>query len=767
MFPRLWAKYWPDSTGPESAYLPGHLSSVYHAAEVVLDVSGKDQLAALGLEPDQWFERFRRIVLAAAAVHDLGKANDHFQGMIRGTRRAAQALRHEGVTYLLLNLPEWKEWFRAAFPAPVEEDWRIALWAAAGHHPAYGRDSPPTHVPCGRGSEMILLAGHEDFQRATEWIASQLGLKAPPQSTDIRLALTRTSAQSALNRIRKAWIADMAAWDHFDEDTRKLVAAAKACLIGSDVAGSALPRRLNSTQAASWLSDTLTSTPDPQDLQAVVYDRLQGRPARPFQTAVTNCPSRVCLLRAGCGSGKTIAAYLWAATRCAGRRIYLCYPTTGTATEGFRDYLFDPDQLHAKYGARLFHSRVEVDLDMLLHARDDSETDEERLRIDSLLSWSTPVVCCTVDTVLGLVQNQRRGLYAWPALAQSAFVFDEIHAYDQRLFGALLRFLGAMRGVPVLLMTASLSKHQRQAIEQCLAKYNEKFVEIQGPGDLEALKRYCRLDTTEPEVEVRRELRRGGKVLWVCNTVDRAIETAERLADCSPLIYHSRFRYEDRVARHADVIQRFRDTRPALAVCTQVAEMSLDLSATLLVTELAPVPAMIQRLGRLNRRAVPPGPGEPAPPAKPFIVIEPRTPAGEAARAWLERLGFEPVGQRDLAVAWEQLQEQLQKARAETQPHPISSTWLDGGPRTTVDAVREPGHGITVIISGTDAEDVEAGRKPAARVALPMPPPPEGSWQSWQRIQGLLVAPADTIHYDPKRGARWRKENPDPVGKTP
>lgn len=34
-----------------------------------------------------------------------------------------------------------------------------------------------------------------------------------------------------------------------------------------------------------------------------------------------------------------------------------------------------------------------------------------------------------------------------------------------------------------------------------------------------------------------------------------------------------------------------------------MAEMSLDLSATLLVTDLAPVPALIQRLGRLNRRA--------------------------------------------------------------------------------------------------------------------------------------------------------------------
>ena len=93
-----------------------------------------------------------------------------------------------------------------------------------------------------------------------------------------------------------------------------------------------------------------------------------------------------------------------------------------------------------------------------------------------------------------------------------------------------------------------------------------------------------------------------GKVLWVCNTVARVMDAATRAADLAPMLYHSRFKYEDRVARHQALINAFRAKGPALAICSQVAEMSLDLSADLLVTDLAPVPAMIQRLGRLNRR---------------------------------------------------------------------------------------------------------------------------------------------------------------------
>src|SRR5207244_11224181 len=111
-----------------------------------------------------------------------------------------------------------------------------------------------------------------------------------------------------------------------------------------------------------------------------------------------------------------------------------------------------------------------VYFDIILHTGHDVENAaaDTAIRIDSLDTWSTPVVSCTVDTVLGLMQNNKRGLFAWPALAQSAFVFDEIHAYDDRLFGALLRFLQAVPGAPVLPMTASLPKAREEALQQLL-----------------------------------------------------------------------------------------------------------------------------------------------------------------------------------------------------------------------------------------------------------------------------------------------------------
>ena len=194
------------------------------------------------------------------------------------------------------------------------------------------------------------------------------------------------------------------------------------------------------------------------------------------------CDSPVVYVKAGCGSGKTLAAYLWAGANYPTRRLYFCYPTTGTATEGFRDYLHAPEaeaelwendqssQRIRELGPRLFHSRRDVDFEIILSTADDTPRSDADLlaRLESLEAWATPVVACTVDTALGLVQNGKRGLFAWPALARSAFVFDEIHAYDDRLFGALLRFLRELPGLPALLMTASLPANREQALREVI-----------------------------------------------------------------------------------------------------------------------------------------------------------------------------------------------------------------------------------------------------------------------------------------------------------
>ena len=208
--------------------------------------------------------------------------------------------------------------------------------------------------------------------------------------------------------------------------------------------------------------------------------------------------------------------------------------------------------------------------------------------------------------------------------------------------------------------------------------------------------------------------------------------------------------------QHRRVIDAFKSKGPALACCTQVAEMSLDLSATLLVTELAPVPALIQRLGRLNRRA------EEGDPTRPFIVIEPMNDDGSPAvlpytpqelkdaKKWLEDLGNGPLSQTDLAKKWEEYD-------TVSRPEFVGSAWLDGGPSTQVLELREASPGLTVVLD-RDWADLKNGTRSVTEVALPMPPPPRGmDWRKWPEFKGVPIAPPDLIDYESERGAQWGK----------
>ena len=106
------------------------------------------------------------------------------------------------------------------------------------------------------------------------------------------------------------------------------------------------------------------------------------------------------------------------------------------------------------------------------------------------------------------------------------------------------------------------------------------------------------------------------RVLVVCNTVDRAREVHNRLlgskglpSGTEVLLLMGRSRPVDREAITAKVTELFgadREEKPgsAVLVATQTVEVGIDLDATALITETAPWDALVQRIGRVNRRGV-------------------------------------------------------------------------------------------------------------------------------------------------------------------
>jgi len=331
-------------------------------------------------------------------------------------------------------------------------------------------------------------------------------------------------------------------------------------------------------------------------------------------------------------------------------------------------------------------------------------------------------------------------MYCFPAIAQAAFVFDEVHCFDDKLFGALLRFLKVVKA-PILLMSASFLPWQREMIGQAVG---EAVEEIKGPEDLEIQPRYRFSYADEPNWErVRSEWNQGGKILWVCNQVKTAIDVYEqaKLYGLSPLLYHSRYKYGDRVKHHREVVDRFKADGPVMAVTTQVAEMSLDLSATLLVSQIANPAGLVQRLGRLNRQY-----------------------CGHALDALFYpdyKVGF-PYSQRQLhagtalindfkgEVSQANLSEWLERSSIQGQPE-TESVWLDGEWRTYSTSLREAGYTMTVLLE----EDKETVKKLPTKL-LPhhtVPVLVSKQTKGWEKCRGYPVAPSNEWGYSEEIGA--------------
>ena len=78
---------------PKHESLNGHILGVVGAARTLLQVVGHQSLNSLALS-STWFGVLELAVARGALLHDLGKANDQFQRMVRGDR-SIQVLRHE------------------------------------------------------------------------------------------------------------------------------------------------------------------------------------------------------------------------------------------------------------------------------------------------------------------------------------------------------------------------------------------------------------------------------------------------------------------------------------------------------------------------------------------------------------------------------------------------------------------------------------------------------------------------------------------------
>jgi CRISPR-associated endonuclease/helicase Cas3 len=213
-------------------------------------------------------------------------------------------------------------------------------------------------------------------------------------------------------------------------------------------------------------------------------------------------------------------------------------------------------------------------------------------------------------------------------LAGKVVVLDEVHTYDlytSTLIDALVRRLRDLQ-CTVLILSATLTKFRRRQLlgtgegemlgdaYPLLSAGGSRCTEVacEPPPPKKVFVRFANHGALVEEILERAS--QGQCVLWIRNTVDAAQESYRslRAANCEggPEIglLHARFPFFRREQLEADWIERLGRRSPnrpegCVLVSTQVAEQSVDIDADLLVTDLAPTDMLLQRMGRLWRRA--------------------------------------------------------------------------------------------------------------------------------------------------------------------
>lgn len=569
------------------------------------------------------FSAFHANGLAACGLHDIGKANDGFQNAVK--KKGDQLLRHEHLSGLILALPAIQDWL-AQEP---RLDCDIVLSAVSGHHLKaspkdelrYNAFGQPISVT---GDSLILHADNPEFQTCLDAVAERLKMPRCNAKIETYWSLATSAGESgqSIDELRQAVEKRFGPRAkqtlRADERRHSLLMAAKAAVIAADAAGSGLVRE--GIALGKWLPDAFKETLSGGDIDRhIIKPRIRtievqkGKPFKPhdFQEEAAKLPGRALLL-APCGVGKTLAAWRWIEARLNERprgRVLFLYPTRATATEGFRDYVsYAPES-----DAALLSGTARYELkDMFANPKDpyDERSGRDYLteqRLYALGFWQKRVFSATVDQFLGFLQQGYGGICLLPVLADSVVVVDEVHSFDTGLFSALLKLLEYF-DMPVLCMTASLPTRRREALEALGLKVctGGQFADVERRARLPRY-RVARLEGLETAERIVREaVADGRRVLWVVNTVDRCQSLAQRLSELRPLCYHSRFTLEHRTARHKEVISTFQEpsSRGAIALTTQVCEMSLDLDAQVLISEIAPIPSLIQRMGRCNRHTL-------------------------------------------------------------------------------------------------------------------------------------------------------------------
>ncbi|MCB0534608.1 MAG: CRISPR-associated helicase Cas3' [Saprospiraceae bacterium] len=503
-----------------------------------------------------------------AILHDLGKAHPHFQNKIQQLPQPREFERFRTHRHELSSLG-----FLPLFP---KEEWNTLIDLVVAHHKSAKGDPKGFGILDFADEAPDALDFHlrhwDTWSPAGLWVAEQFGLEVKSISVIEATNALRYAVDYCERRPRgwSNWKGLLRAADHF------------ASAFNHEV--SVVLKKTFKTPNLNWF-------------------RADNRQHKLYPLSTTNAddPRPHTLVVAPTGAGKTD----FLLRRCKGR-VFYTLPFQASINS-----MFD----RIKSAVKEFSSEDDFDV-RLLHSTSRLKVKGEQVEQTLQPLVGAGVKVLTPHQIASIVFGTSGFETVMLDLRGADVILDEIHTYTEwsgamvhEIVRALLRL-----DCRVHIGTATIPMALYQKLLD-LVGGSEQVYEVRLPDSvLETFNRHTIFKELNAPKRVHEILKKAfaddERVLLIHNTVKAAQAAYQNwkaeFPDVEIMLIHSRFRRKDRYRLEKTLTEDFNDrTKPSFSPClvisTQVVEVSLDISFDRMITECAPLDALIQRFGRVNR----------------------------------------------------------------------------------------------------------------------------------------------------------------------
>ena len=535
-------------SGPEWTTLENHLLHVSIAAKAFAKHLGVDE----------------NLAYKGAILHDIGKAHPAFQQRLLGKSRSNKVFRHEISSLFFLSI----------FP---EDEHLSLIEMVVGHHKSAKND-------VGEKGLLDLENGYDYVEhhlgKWTEWslygieLLNHFGIEATPITEEQALlnleTAIRFTKRKSNERGYSEWRGLLMGADHFAsaviEDTQKFI-------------------------------DRAFQKPN-----LSFYERIS--PLYPLSQKTDYKSDKKHTIVVACtGAGKT--DYLF--KRCKGR-VFYTLPFQASINAMFKRVGNDLEKTNPNLDIRVLHGAS-----MVVKRKKDEEESVLQSLFGSAVKILTPHQLAAIAF----------GLKGYEALLLDLkgcdIILDEIHTYTGVSQAIVLKLVEILKAIDcrIHIGTATMPTVLYQKILHILGgDVLEVSLEDNELDQFDRHRTHKVSTFEESNTVISSAIQRNEKILVVLNQVEKSQIVYDALKERYPnipiLLLHSRFKRGDRSEKEKQLIglddfgkptgEFNTSNKTCIVVSTQIVEVSLDISFDVIVTEAAPLDAMVQRFGRVNRK---------------------------------------------------------------------------------------------------------------------------------------------------------------------